>query len=133
MIRLKKTYTKAELEHPTEKMWKQFIDLADILDYDEEYIFGGDETKEEMKARWTARDFVSEIDYYLGTYFENGHANCDMRDDGEKWRKEWYRKVGFARRYLKHMVPITAGTPVSTEHSSQYDDCKISEFEDYAL
>ena len=26
-----------------------------------------------------------------------------------------------------------AGTPVSTEHSSQYDDCKISEFEDYAL
>ena len=31
MIRLKKTYTKAELEHPTEKMWKQCTHLSMMI------------------------------------------------------------------------------------------------------
>ena len=76
---------------------------------------------------YTLRDMVAEADYHLGTYYEDGHCNEELRrSDDPNERKMWASDVGKLKRFINRYEPfLTDDMECVQRHCSKYDDCSI--------
>lgn len=71
---------------------------------------------------WNLRDMVAEADYTLSTYYEDGHANAEMRRSREPdERAYWRSETGRLKRFISTYAPHIVGMQATTGHCSQYD------------
>ena len=61
---------------------------------------------------------VAECDFQLSTYYENGHANYDMRTED---RKQWISETGKLKRFIAHWEPYITDMVCAEGHCSKYD------------
>lgn len=73
---------------------------------------------------WNLRDMVAECDYQLSTYYENGHANYDMRYED---RKTWLSETGKLKRFINHWAPYCYGIKCASGHCSRFDNYRTNE------
>lgn len=73
----------------------------------------------ENTESWNLRDMVAEVDYLLSTYYEDGHANHELKDE---YPKEWRSVVGKLKRFINAYEPFIDGLKCSTGHCSKYDN-----------
>lgn len=76
----------------------------------------------EGTEEWNLRDMVAECDYTLSCYYEEGHANGDMRyseDEEERamWKSETRRLKKFIEKYKDEAMTMEC----SEGHCSNYD------------
>lgn len=83
---------------------------------------GTDFTEGEEKAHWNIRDLVAECDYQLSTYYESGHTNCELRNEGEDGRKAWRSETGKYHRFIEAYKPYIKGVKCHGMHCSKYDN-----------
>ena len=80
----------------------------------------------ENTANWNLRDMVAECDFQLSTYYENGHANYDMRTEN---RKQWISETGKLKRFIAHWEPYITEMVCAEGHCSRnYDSWKSGSF-----
>ena len=72
----------------------------------------------EGTENWNLRDMVAEADYYLSTYYENGHGNNDLKYED---RKRWISETGKLKRFIAHWEPYIKDMKGETRHCSKYD------------
>ena len=72
----------------------------------------------ESTENWNLRDMVAEADYWLSTYYENGHCNYDLRFED---RKMWVAQTGYLKRFILHWLPYVEDIQCAEGHCSQYD------------
>lgn len=89
-----------------------------------EYLTIGERLTEfpEEKAQWTIRDLVSECQYTLECYFEDGNANEELRHGDEYERKMWRSETGKLSRFINHYAPYCEGVKCFQRHCSKYDN-----------
>ena len=73
----------------------------------------------EVKAQWNIRDLVSECQYQLDTYYEEGHANYELRDG---YMKMWRSETAKYRRFIQAYLPYIDGVKCRSHHCSKYDN-----------
>lgn len=77
----------------------------------------------ENTENWNLRDLVSEAQYTLDCYYEEGHANGDMRySDDEYERKLWKSETGKLKRFIDAYEPFIKDLKCSTGHCSRFDN-----------
>ena len=77
----------------------------------------------ENTENWNIRDLVAEADYVLLTYYEDGHANGDLRYSEEaEERKMWKSETGRLQRFIKAYEPYIKGIKCYKKHCSNYDN-----------
>ena len=76
----------------------------------------------EDKAKWNIRDLVSECQYQLETYFECGHNNYELRNEGEDGRRAWRSETAKYRRFINAYLPFIGGVKCHSMHCSKYDN-----------
>lgn len=89
-----------------------------------EYLtIGTDFTEDkEEKAKWNIRDLVSECQYQLETYYEGGHNNCEIRNEGEDGRKVWRSETAKYKRFINAYLPFINDVKCYCRHCSKYDN-----------
>ena len=85
-----------------------------------EHLTIGEYLSEDTEG-WTVRDMVAECDYQLSTYYEEGHLNCELKEDGEYGRRQWYSEVGRLTRFIKAYEPFIDNFGCVSGHCSKYD------------
>ena len=75
----------------------------------------------ERTENWNLRDMVAECDYTLSTYFEDGHANEELRHGDDEERKIWASETGKLRRFIKAYEPFINEISCYQGHCSKYD------------
>lgn len=75
----------------------------------------------ENTETWNIRDMVSECAYVLGTYYEVGHCNEELRHVGEY--KTWLSVTGKLKRFIKTYEKFIGNIVCSQGHCSDYDNC----------
>ena len=89
----------------------------------EHLTIGTDLTEEREKlAKWNIRDLVSECQYQLDTYYESGHNNHELLNDGSEGRKIWKSETAKYRRFIKRYLPYIKGEKCYSHHCSKYDN-----------
>lgn len=110
---------------PTERQLasalKKYNEIMCILGY--EHCTIGDVLSEGTE-NWNLRDMVAECDYILSTYYESGHANCDMRYESPECRKMWISETGRLKRFIAHWEPYITEMTCYEGHCSKYDKNK---------
>lgn len=71
---------------------------------------------------WNLRDMVSECDYTLSTYYQDGHCNGDMRYGNEENKKLWRSETGKLRRFINTYSPFISDMKCVSGHCSKYDN-----------
>ena len=77
---------------------------------------------------WNLRDMVAEADYYLGTFYDDGHAHSMLRDpddpDYEENIKEWRSATGKLKRFIVAYEPFVRDMVCTESHgSAKFDNC----------
>ena len=73
----------------------------------------------ENTDNWNIRDMVAEADYVLSTFYENGHANNELKyEDPTEWRSI----VGRLQRFITAYEPFIDGFICECGHCSKYDN-----------
>ena len=99
---------------------KRYNDIMNTIGYEHNTI-GTDYS--EGTENWNIRDMVAEADYTLSTYYEDGHANCDMRYSEEPdERKYWRSETGRLKRFIDAYKPFIWDVDCAEGHCSQYDN-----------
>ena len=80
----------------------------------------------EKKAQWNIRDLVAECDYQLSTYYEYGHNNFELRNEGEDGRRAWRNETAMYRRFIVAYLPFINGVQCFGHHCSKYDTSELS-------
>lgn len=84
---------------------------------------GTDLTEErEKKAKWNIRDLVSECQYQLDTYYEDGHNNHELLNEGDDGRRAWRSETAKYRRFITAYLPFIKGVKCQSHHCSKYDN-----------
>ncbi len=78
-------------------------------------------TLSEETENWNLRDMVAEADYILSTYYEHGHVNNDLLNEGVETRKAWRRETGRLRRFIEAYEPFIGNMKCSEGHCSRFD------------
>ena len=73
----------------------------------------------ESTENWNLRDMVAEADYWLGCYYEGGHARCDMKYDDYSL---WVSEKGKLERFIKAYEPFIDNMICTCGHCSKYDN-----------
>ena len=107
--------TKKQMESAT----KRYNDLMCMMCH--EYLTIGTPESEDTDG-WNVRDMVAECDYWLSTYYESGHVNNDLLDEGAEGRKTWRSETGKLRRFIDRYAPLIADMKCATGHCSKYDN-----------
>lgn len=77
----------------------------------------------ENTENWNLRDMVAECDYTLSTYYEDGHANAEMRTSEDEYeRKMWRSHVGKLQRFIDAYKPFIKDMVCESGHCSKYDN-----------
>lgn len=76
----------------------------------------------EKKAKWNIRDLVSECQYQLDTYYEEGHNNHELRNEGYEGLKAWRSETAMYRRFIMAYLPFIHGEKCTQHHCSKYDN-----------
>ena len=72
----------------------------------------------ESTENWNLRDMVAECDYTLSTYYEDGHANANTREqDYKMWKSETTKLRNFIRDYKSYIKDMRC----TVGHCSDYD------------
>lgn len=74
----------------------------------------------ENTENWNIRDMVSECAYVLSTYYEEGHANEELRHTED--RKIWLSETGKLKRFIEAYKPFIGGVICTQGHCSEYDN-----------
>lgn len=99
---------------------KRYNNLMSELCY--EHLTIGTVLSEETE-NWNIRDMVAECDYILSTYYEDGHANGDLRYGSEDEKKAWKSETGKLKRFIKAYEPFIDGVICVAGHCSyNYDN-----------
>lgn len=77
----------------------------------------------EKNENWNLRDMVSECDYVLSCYYDDGHVAGEMRysEDPEE-RKMWKSETGKLARFIKAYEPFIDDLVCFEKHCSKYDN-----------
>lgn len=77
----------------------------------------------ENTENWNLRDMVSEAQYTLDCYYEDGHANGDLRySDDELERKMWKSETGRLKRFIEAYEPYVKDMKCHEGHCSRFDN-----------
>ena len=112
---------------------KRYNAIMGAIGYEHNEIGTGFSDKTE---NWNLRDMVAECDYILGTYYEDGHCNADMRTSfDEEERKMWKSEVGKLQRFIAAYESFARDMICTQRHCSQYDnsDNGVAEENDNAI
>lgn len=71
---------------------------------------------------WTVRDMVAECDYWLSTYYEDGHMNGDLRYGDAEERKAWRSETAKLQRFIRRYDSMVADMVCKEGHCSSYDN-----------
>ncbi len=85
-----------------------------------------EEASTDENPNWNIRDIVSEADYWLGTFYDEGHTHYEMIDPiyaDEDSRKEWRSAVGKLKRFISAYEPFIEGVICTENHGGKYDNC----------
>lgn len=86
-----------------------------------EFLTIGTSFSEETEG-WNIRDLVSECQYQLDTYYEGGHNNCELRNEGPDGMRAWRSETGKYRRFINAYLPYIHGVKCKSGHCSRYDN-----------
>ena len=117
MVKQKEEAT-AKVEIPKAAL-RKYNEIMSILCLEHNTI--GEELSEGTE-NWNLRDMVAECDYTLSTYYEGGHCNCDMKEDGPEGRKAWISETGRLKRFIAHWEPYIANLKCAEGHCSRFDN-----------
>ena len=98
---------------------KRYNSIMQSIGYD--HLTIGTSLSEDTDG-WNIRDMVAECDYVLGTYFEDGHCNAEIRysDDADD-RKAWWSETGKLKRFIEAYKPFIDGIKCVSGHCSRFD------------
>lgn len=99
-----------------QKAIKRYNKLMEYLGYEHNTI--GTWLSEDTEG-WNLRDMVAECDYTLSTYYENGHANYDLKSE---CYKRWISDVGRLKRFINAYEPYIKDIKCNINHCSKYDN-----------
>ena len=71
---------------------------------------------------WNLRDMVSEAQYQLDTYYEVGHANHLLREEGSDGRRQWWTEVLRLTRFIGSFGPLSEEFKAAARHCSKWDN-----------
>lgn len=71
---------------------------------------------------WNLKDMVAECDYFLSCYYEDGHANGDMRYGDAEERKMWRSETAKLKRFIDTYEPFVKDMKVTQGHCSRFDN-----------
>ena len=72
---------------------------------------------------WNIRDLVSEVDYTLSNYYDEGHFNGMMKYSEElEERKIWKSETSKLQRFIKAYEPYIKSVKCHARHCSKYDN-----------
>lgn len=72
---------------------------------------------------WNLRDIVSECDYVLGTYYEDGHANAEMRWSNDlDERQLWKSETSILKKFINKYKVYINNMKCKQGHCSSYDN-----------
>ena len=71
---------------------------------------------------WNLRDMVSEADYWLSCYYEDGNDRHDMKYEDEYGYKAWLSEKGKLERFINTYKPFITDTICNSGHCSNYDN-----------
>lgn len=77
-------------------------------------------------SNWNLRDIVAEADYWLSTFYDEGHEHYMMIDANyadEESRKEWRAATGKLKRFIAAYEPFIADMVCNENHGSRFDNC----------
>jgi hypothetical protein len=98
---------------------KSYNDIMASIGYEHNMI--GTEFSEDTED-WNLRDMVAECDYTLSCYYEDGHANGDMRYSEDEYERDlWKSETGALKKFIKKYEPFIKDMECATGHCSQYD------------
>ena len=97
---------------------KKYNSIMDDLGYEHNTI--GTSLSEDTEG-WNLRDMVAEMDYTLGTFYESGHCNEEMRYGSDEEKKYWRSCVGKMSRFIKHYAPLAKEMRCTSGHCSKFD------------
>lgn len=99
------------------KAIQRYNDIMETVGYEHSTI--GTKWSENTE-NWNIRDMVSECSYVLGTYYEEGHSNEELRHIGEK--KMWLSETGKLKRFIKTYEKFIDDIVCVQGHCSEYDN-----------
>ena len=76
--------------------------------------------------KWNIRDLVAEADYWLGTFYDEGHTHYELIDPvyaDDESRKEWRSATGKLKRFIEAYKPFIDNIVCTETHGSKYDNC----------
>ena len=94
---------------------KRYNDIMESLCYEHNTI--GTKLSENTGS-WNLRDMVAECDYVLGTFYEEGHINYELKEDDYP---SWKSYVGKLKRFIKAYEPFIEDMACAEGHCSNYD------------
>ena len=97
---------------------KRYNNIMEELGYEHNTI--GTSLSEDTEG-WNLRDMVAEMDFTLGTFYESGHCNEDLRHGSDEEKKYWKSYVGKMSRFIKHYAPLVKGMRCAEGHYSKFD------------
>lgn len=99
---------------------KKYNYIMNLIGWEHDTI-GTDES--EGTENWNLRDMVAEMSYALSTYYEEGHANAEMRhSEYEDERRYWINETGMIKRFIKRYEPYIQNMVCTAIHCSDYDN-----------
>lgn len=102
-----------------EKAIQRYNDIMESIGYEHNTI--GTRFSEDTE-NWNIRDMVAECDYALSTYYEEGHANEELRHLGDEDKKMWLSETGRLKRFIKTYEPFIDDVICEVNHCSNYDN-----------
>lgn len=103
-----------------EKVTQRYNDLMYFLGL--EHLTIGERLSENTDG-WNLRDMVSEAQYQLDCYFEEGHCFADMRhDDDPRVRRQFWIEVQRLRRFINRFGPMVEDMTCTEGHCSKWDN-----------
>ena len=100
----------------TQKIIDRYNDLMYGIDVEHKTIGTG---FSEGTENWNLRDMVAEADYWLGTFYEDGHCNHELiHDDPNSWKSQ----TGKLKRFIARFKDEALTMRTTTDHCSKYDD-----------
>ena len=81
------------------------------------------------KKQWTIRDMVSEVQYCLdlwndegSIYWQDAHSGCyGDPEESKRWNQNWHREKRRFERFIKHYKEEALKTECHEGHCSRFD------------
>lgn len=78
---------------------KRYNKIMNMCGYEHKTI--GEPLSEDTE-NYTLTDMLNEVKYILGTFYEPGHCNYEMKNEyDDDCRKEYYRELGIIKRFVE--------------------------------